>query len=321
MAPETMPWLESGNLRICPELGEVRNSRGEAARLRQINMKVLLVLLSRPGRVVSRDELFEVVWKNQVVSDDVLTRSISDIRALLSQLSGHSGHIETLPKRGYRWIGDVRTAQASEDSPIEEPRLAHPMSAPDTPSVPPSSTAADPQTQQRRSVAEQPALRRHRLLTWIGQGAMYLAALVLLASLGVWLMGQLARSGTPVVAVLPTRAQPLQRDVAAAIEQHVTDYLMGLDRVELLSASAIESRPGNPFPYFYHEFGARWLIESDLRNISGQTVLTLTLVDARAGIVLFRSTKPIAAAGGQDVAKIEPALLPIGEFIESQIEP
>lgn len=296
MAPDNTLLFESGDLVIYPEFGEVRNSRGESARLGPVNMKVLKLLVSRRGQVVSRSELFEEVWKNQVVSDDALTRCISDIRAQLGQLSCDESYIETLPKRGYRWIADVRQTSAPRHPPVQQPIAENPAKAP-RPSW---------------------SFRRRAPLAWAGRGLLYVAVLVLIASLGVWLMDEFARPGRPVIAVMPTQAEPSLHDLAASIEQQLSEYLIRLDQIDLLSRTAVESRPTNPFPYFYYEFGARWLIESDLRNLSGQTVLTVVLVDARAGIVLFHVTESITSDSGAAVSNIEPIFQPLEDFIKSQ---
>jgi DNA-binding winged helix-turn-helix (wHTH) protein/TolB-like protein len=293
MAPDHTLQFESGDLNICPELGEVRNSRGESARLAPVSMKVLMLLIGRAGQVVSRSEVFETVWKNQVIGDDTLTRAISDIRGLLRQLSAHDAFIETIPKRGYRWIAQVR--QVAIDRPANGA---------------PSATALPRRPWHRRAP-----------IRWLWRGLAYAAVLVLIASAGVSLMERFARPGLPVVAVLPTQAEASQRELAARIEEQISAYLIRLDRVALLSRTAIESRPSNPFPYFYYEFGARWLVESELRLRSGQISLSIALVDARTGIVLFQSTELLDEEDRPGTADIEDVFKPLAGFIVSQQAP
>lgn len=76
-------------------------------------MKVFELLVGRPNTAVTRRELFDHVWKDQQVSDDALTRSISDIRDALHTLTGSRKLIETLPKRGYRWKVETKSADIS----------------------------------------------------------------------------------------------------------------------------------------------------------------------------------------------------------------
>lgn len=109
--------LRCGNLTIYPKLGQVK-AASATIRLGPVNMRVLMTLIENQGRVVSRAELFDSVWKNQVVSDDTLTRCISDLRAQLGKHSGQAKLIKTLPKRGYQWIPEVRLI--SEELPLSK---------------------------------------------------------------------------------------------------------------------------------------------------------------------------------------------------------
>lgn len=86
--------------------GEVSNTT-QKRRLSPINARVLAVLLQQAGKAVSRQQIFEAVWPNQVVSDDALTRSVSDLRAQLKPMTATEPLIETIPKVGYRWLPPV----------------------------------------------------------------------------------------------------------------------------------------------------------------------------------------------------------------------
>jgi DNA-binding winged helix-turn-helix (wHTH) protein len=304
MAPDHTLHIESGDLDICPELGEIRNSRGELARLGPVNMKVLELLVGRAGQVVSRNELFDSVWANQVVSDDALTRAISDIRAELNRLSGNNSHIQTIPKRGYRWAGETR-------------QLSAPNASARTPFAAAAKGGATGQGNGRPSDSLLARFLRGRAATLIGQALADLAALVLIASAGVWLLQQFARPGPPAIALLPTRADPAAIEFAATIDARLVDSLMRIDQIVLLSRTAVDTRPDNPFPYFYYEFGARWLIESNLQSRSNRTLLTVVVVDARTGIVLFQTSAEIGDETPGGLSRIGPDL---AGFIASQLQ-
>lgn len=284
--PPTLP--EGGDLSIRSELGEVRNARGDSVRLGPVNMKVLELLVGRPGQVVSRAEIFDAVWKNQIVGDDTLTRSVSDIRAQLRQLTGRNGHIETIPKRGYRWLGAASAEPAGAEGPESAPGFFQ-------------------------------GGARQRLLRWAAQGLAYLTALVLAASGGVWLLDRLAGQAAPIVAVLPLAAERENTELAAAIDDRLTEYLLGLEPLELLSRSAVESRPSNPFPYFYYEFDARWLIEPELRRLTDDVLLAVTLVDARTGIVLMQTSASFPAQADRGRAAVDETLAPIADHVRTEL--
>ena len=73
-------------------------------------MDVLVLMTHRPRQVVTRDELMERLWPGVVVTDDAVTRCFYLLRRQLSRAGGDSHYrmlIETLPKRGYRFNGEV----------------------------------------------------------------------------------------------------------------------------------------------------------------------------------------------------------------------
>lgn len=68
---------------------------------------VLIFLLQNDGHVVEKQELFEQVWKDTFVSDNALTKIIKEIRHALDDDAGNPRYIETVPKRGYRFIAKL----------------------------------------------------------------------------------------------------------------------------------------------------------------------------------------------------------------------
>jgi len=91
------PWL------IQPQQHRIRGEEG-AVRIEPKIMDVLLCLVDFPGETVTRDYLLETVWEGTIVTDDVLTRSISELRKIFNDNPRQPGVIETIPKVGYRLI-------------------------------------------------------------------------------------------------------------------------------------------------------------------------------------------------------------------------
>jgi DNA-binding winged helix-turn-helix (wHTH) protein/tetratricopeptide (TPR) repeat protein len=75
-------------------------------------MRVLVALGEEPGRVFSRDELIELCWDGQLVTDNAVTRVISMLRHALDDLSGGAVRIETIKKVGIRLVVDGQAAGA-----------------------------------------------------------------------------------------------------------------------------------------------------------------------------------------------------------------
>lgn len=105
--------------------GQLRK-RGVRIELRDQPFQVLAALLERPGQVVTREDLKRRLWSDGVVVDfdNGLNISIARLRAVLGDSADRPRFIETLPKRGYRFIGDVSPQrQPAPAGPAVRPRL------------------------------------------------------------------------------------------------------------------------------------------------------------------------------------------------------
>jgi DNA-binding winged helix-turn-helix (wHTH) protein/TolB-like protein/Tfp pilus assembly protein PilF len=76
--------------------------------LTPIVFETLVVLVQRRGHLVERDELLKSLWPESFVEEGNLTNNISTLRKALGESKGNPQYIETVPKRGYRFIADVR---------------------------------------------------------------------------------------------------------------------------------------------------------------------------------------------------------------------
>lgn len=101
------PWM------VLPERDLMRNGE-QAVHLEPLVMDVFVVLASRGGEVVTRDQLVEAVWDGRPQSDDVITRCISALRRSLGDDARQPVYIETLQKRGYRVMQRVRLPHAAD---------------------------------------------------------------------------------------------------------------------------------------------------------------------------------------------------------------
>ena len=72
---------------------------GETITLRPQSFRVLQYLAANPGRLISKEELFDRIWGEAVVTDDSLAQCLVDIRRALGDEGRHA--VRTLPRRGY----------------------------------------------------------------------------------------------------------------------------------------------------------------------------------------------------------------------------
>jgi TolB-like protein/Flp pilus assembly protein TadD len=105
-------------------LGQLRKG-GVRVRLREQSFQVLAALLERPGEVVTRPALRRRLWGDQVFVDfeSGLNTAVGRLREALGDSADRPRFIETLARRGYRFIGDVSPVPAAEPGAAPRPRL------------------------------------------------------------------------------------------------------------------------------------------------------------------------------------------------------
>lgn len=89
---------------------------GEEIHLTPKVAEILLVLLKRHGHLVEKEELMLEVWQDAIVEENNLTRNISTLRKILHAEPGEGEYIETIPRRGYRFITAVKELHESFSS-------------------------------------------------------------------------------------------------------------------------------------------------------------------------------------------------------------
>jgi DNA-binding winged helix-turn-helix (wHTH) protein/WD40 repeat protein len=94
---------------------------GDSVQLESKAIDVLLCLVAHAGQVVSKDTLFDTVWQTEFVSDSTLTSRIGELRNALGDDAQSPRYIETIRKRGYRLIADVRAVTTPTETPLAIP--------------------------------------------------------------------------------------------------------------------------------------------------------------------------------------------------------
>jgi TolB-like protein len=94
-------------------------------------------LIRNRERVVSKDDLINAIWNGRSVSDAALTTRLNVARCSIGDSGEEQRLIKTLPRRGFRFVGQVREAPPTADAVVERPAgLAKPAPAlPDKPSI------------------------------------------------------------------------------------------------------------------------------------------------------------------------------------------
>src|SRR5215831_12810873 len=82
---------------------------------------MLILLVRNNGHVLSKDELRKELWQDAFVEEGSLAVNVFALRKALGRSSAGREYIETVPKRGYRFVGDVRAVTPTETAAIPRP--------------------------------------------------------------------------------------------------------------------------------------------------------------------------------------------------------
>jgi DNA-binding winged helix-turn-helix (wHTH) protein/Tol biopolymer transport system component len=145
---------------------------GQEIRLPPRALQILDYLLERPNRIVGKQELLDLVWKDAFVGESSLTEAIGVLRQALGDSASGAEYIQTVHRRGYRFIAPIRVD--AQSSPLSVPSLVPVPEAPARP-VP-------------ESVATPASAVPQRIDTRSWSGVIVLAAVaVAIAGAAVWL--------------------------------------------------------------------------------------------------------------------------------------
>src|SRR5215813_9261114 len=116
-----------------------RNSLRAADRevpLRRKSFELLRYLVENPDRLVTKEELLKAIWPKVIVTDQVLTRCVGEVREAIGD--SDQAIIKTIPRRGYRFVVPVVRVAANAAAAPGTAGVSAPLSksAGETPAVP-----------------------------------------------------------------------------------------------------------------------------------------------------------------------------------------
>jgi len=261
-----------GTYEVSLQSGEVRKA-GLKIRVQQQPMKLLETLLERPGEVVTREELRSRVWPNESFGDfdQALNIAIAKLRSALGDSAENPRFIETLPKRGYRFIADVSVADA-------DGRPKRPTSGvEDLPGKDPGHKLHD------AALAVEPKRRLWPLRRIIVAFALVLS----LPILSVWLFRPRGRAPTGIrsLAVLPLdnlSADPSQNYFADGMTDELITDLAQISALRVISRTSVMVYKGarKPLPQIARELNVDAVVEGTVLRSGDQVRITAQLIEA-----------------------------------------
>lgn len=112
MGGQATNWYAFGPFSIDPSERVLRNN-GDIVPLALKVFEMLLALVESSGRVVQKQELLDRIWPGVFIEEGILNVNMCILRRVLGDNSRKHQYIETIPKRGYRFIAPVRFMRRS----------------------------------------------------------------------------------------------------------------------------------------------------------------------------------------------------------------
>jgi TolB-like protein/DNA-binding winged helix-turn-helix (wHTH) protein/Tfp pilus assembly protein PilF len=261
--------LRFGSFQVDLDAGELRKG-GSKLKLTGQPFQVLTILLERPNQVVTREELHKRLWPDTFVDvDHNLNTAINKIRDALGDTAERPRFVETLARRGYRFIAPVQTQ--SPQPPVAPPR---PTSSPG-----PSRT-----------------IRHAHLLAMAGIAVIVLVLFAAFTAVrGYWRKPGPAGAHIKSLAVLPL--ENLSRDPEQEyFSDGMTDQLIvdlskiGTLRVSSSTSSMRYKKAAKSLTDIARELNVDGLIEGSVLRSGDRVRITATLVDVSTDQNLWAET-------------------------------
>ena len=274
MSAETKVLYEFGRFRCNPR-EQLLLCDGKPISLSPKSFEILLALIRSDGQLLMKDELMRQVWPDSFVEEANLTVNISALRKVLGGGPEGQLYIETIPKRGYRFIAKVAVLQQNSGKPELAKEI--PATAASRYSVP---------------VRAGKAVLKHRWgpLSWKIVGF----SLVLVALLAVGIMRWQSHSAANVSHASPIRSlavlplENLSGDAQDYFADGMTDELITdlaqIGALRVISRTSVMPYKGarKPLPVVAHELDVDAIVEGTVLRSGNQVRITAQLIQASA---------------------------------------
>jgi TolB-like protein/DNA-binding winged helix-turn-helix (wHTH) protein/Tfp pilus assembly protein PilF len=264
--------------------------KGLPIKLERIPMELLLLLVDRHGQLVTRGEILQKLWGEDVYldADNSINTAISKIRVVLKDDPEDPVFIKTLSGKGYRFIAPITFLQETQDAAAQFAAVQEPFSTghnvrPVQDAGPAADAAADASPLDSRPLPE-------RRRWWV---RFSIAGVVLAASIAAWAwrdsLAHLARPGpSPVIrslAVLPLEnltGDASQEYFADGMTDALITDLAQIGTLRVISRTSIMRYKGvrKPLPEIARDLGVDGIVEGTVVRSAGRIRITSQLIYA-----------------------------------------
>lgn len=261
-----------------------------ASEVVQLTPKVLdtlLVLIENRGRLLEKDALMNAVWPDTFVEECSLAQNISLLRKALGEEHGGHQYIETLPKRGYRFMAEVREVRDDGGAFLLQRRTNSQILIEEEEET---ETSAEPENASR-----QPRLSARRVSRWLRYAVLTGLVFVVAAAFYFWqARSRKAETDLAVksIAVLPFKTLGVQGEtelMGFGMTDALVLRLAQVDQVSVLPTSSV-------FKYLNHdgdamaigrELGVDAILDGTVQRSGDRVRVTAQLIRLRDGKTLW----------------------------------
>jgi TolB-like protein/DNA-binding winged helix-turn-helix (wHTH) protein/Tfp pilus assembly protein PilF len=263
--------LRFGVFELDLRAGELRK-HGLRVRLQEQPFQVLAMLLEHHGEVVTRDELQKKLWPADtfVDFDHGLNKAVSKIREALGDSAESPRFVETVARRGYRFLADVKVAEEDPVRIAELPTQAHPTA----------------ESGSRTDLAGESGMRKH-LLPSLVQKISAFVVLLLVTSLAVWKIHSWNRPSSAIrsLAVLPLESlsnDSSQDYFADGMTDELISDLGQISALRVISRTSVMTykHARKPLPQIARELNVDAVVEGTVLRSGDQVRITAQLIEA-----------------------------------------
>src|SRR5947209_4691005 len=256
----------------------------------------LVVLVENAGHVLTKDELLNKLWPDSFVEESSLTQNISMLRKALGEDTTNPRYIETIPKRGYRFIADVKKRNEGGEIPLiqnsDSESIALEGEEEETPVEPPQSLIVSTRERDLAAEIHTPVQRRNWKL-YVPVIILCLAAMAIITIVRVKSLRRTESSGEiRSIAVLPFKTIGVQdeKDVLGlGMADAIIVRLSKFQKLSTLPTSTIYKYVDNQRDILAigHDLGVDAVLDGTVQLSEGRVRVTAQLIHLSDGKTLW----------------------------------
>src|SRR5438067_6632427 len=234
--------------------------------LQERPFQLLLALLERPGEVVTREELRQLLWPDGtfVDFDHNISSAVNKLRTALSDSAKHPSYVETVGRRGYRFIGDVKQVAATV-----------------------------PAMRQKAGAAGEAAVLLPSKRGLIPRWALLLTALIFVSALAGYLRWSNSRPPAPAAGRVMLAVLPFENLTGDTSQEYFSDGLteemitqlgrLDPERLGVIGRASVNSYKTHqkPLDQVGRELGVQYVLEGSVQRESGSVRVTAQLIQVK----------------------------------------